>query len=73
MADNDTLQYAIEKGIIDIDEISASVQQMKDKELLEKHPYAIWQDKNGKWLTHVIDDRGIRVVRRRNDKKDLEK
>lgn len=72
MAD-DTLQYAIEKGIISMDEISASVQQMKDKELLEKHPYAIWQDKNGKWLTHVIDDRGIRVVRRRNDKKDLEK
>lgn len=73
MADNDTLQYAIEKGIIDMDAVESSVQQMRDKELLEKHKYSIWQDKNGKWLTHIVDERGKIVVRRRNNRTDIEK
>lgn len=66
LTDYDTLSS------LDIDELIA---MKKNKEFLDKHPYAIWQSKDGKyWYTTLPDktkERGVRQIRR-NSKKELE-
>ena len=41
------LQFLIKNGKIDISDVQNSMEAMKRKELLEKHPYKIWQGKDG--------------------------
>ncbi len=72
MIKDDAIQYAIDNGIIDAQEVLIAVESMKRKELLAKHPYSIWQNKDGKWLTYLYDDAGNKQIRRRNSKEDLE-
>lgn len=50
------LKFALEHGIIDMERIESEVKMQKRKEILEKHPYKIWEDKQGKWRTWVVDD-----------------
>jgi len=56
-------------------DIDALIVMKKNKEFLDKHPYAIWQSKDGKyWYTTLPDktkERGVRQIRR-NSKKELE-
>ena len=72
MIKDDAIQYAIDNGIIDAQEVLIAVESMKRKELLAKHPYSIWQNKDGKWLTYLYDEEGNKQIRRRNSKEDLE-
>ncbi len=58
MIEDDAIQYAIDNGIINMQEVFAAVNDMKRRELLAKHPYSIWQNKDGKWLTYLYDDDG---------------
>ena len=53
---NDILQFIISNGIIDINDVRNSIEVMKRKELLEKHPYKIWEGKDGKWYTYLPDE-----------------
>lgn len=71
--DINVLQDAIASGIIDYKEIVVAIDEMKRKEILEKHPYSIWQNKEGKWLTHLPNKEGKKIVRRRNTRQELEK
>lgn len=66
------LQYAINQGIIDITYVEKQIEMSQRKELLEKHPYAIWEGKNGKWYTHIPDEEKGRVQKERKNKKDIE-
>lgn len=68
---NDDIQYAIEHGIIDAARISAEVEMAKRKELLKKHPYKVWQAKNGRWCTYFYNRDGTRVLVTRKDREDL--
>ena len=43
---NDILQFIIQSGIINFDDVQNSMEAMKRKELLEKHPYKIWKGKD---------------------------
>lgn len=53
-----TLMYALEHGMIDLAYIQAKVQMNRRKEILSKHPYKIWESKDGKWYTYIkIDDK----------------
>ena len=56
-------------------DIDALIVMKKNKEFLDKHPYAIWQSKDGKyWYTTLPDktkERGVRQIRR-NSRKELE-
>lgn len=54
--DNDNLLYAAEHGIIDLIKINLEAESMKRKEYLEKYPFKIWQGKNGRWYTYIIED-----------------
>lgn len=70
--DINVLQDAITSGIIDYKEIVVAIDEMKRKDILEKHPYSIWQNKEGKWLTHLPNKEGKKIVRRRNTRQELE-
>ena len=59
------LNYAVEKGIIDLSRIQEMIEMNRRKEILKKHPYAIWQGKDGKWYTRIIDEEGKRVLKKR--------
>ena len=45
---------------------------VKKEELLSKHPYKIWEGKNGKWCTYIPDEKGGRKLRYRNSKIEIE-
>ena len=44
--DSEILRFIIESVKIDINDVLNSMEAMKRKELLEKHPYKIWQGKS---------------------------
>ncbi|WP_418428049.1 tyrosine-type recombinase/integrase [Blautia hydrogenotrophica] len=41
----------------------------KRKEILEKHPYKIWEGKDGKWRTYILDENGKRILKKLSTKK----
>jgi len=66
------LKYAIENGIIDVTYVQEKVIMQKRKEILDEHPYKIWEEKNGKWYTYLPDEAKGRILKKRNSKKDIE-
>ncbi|MCI8490961.1 MAG: hypothetical protein HFJ04_12130 [Lachnospiraceae bacterium] len=48
------------------------MEDMKRKELLQKHPYKIWQGKDGEWYTKLIEGDGTKKLRHRKTLKALE-
>ena len=66
------MQFIIQSGIINFDDVQNSMEAMKRKELLEKHPYKIWQGKDGKWYTYLPDDKKGRILKKRTSQKDIE-
>ncbi len=53
---DDILRFIINSGMIDIGDVQKNMEAMKREELLEKHPYKIWQGKDEKWYTYLPDD-----------------
>lgn len=49
------MKYALNNGIINMRDIAEDIDAMERREILEKHPYNIWQSKDGKFRTHVKD------------------
>ena len=70
-----TLNDAIELGIINIECVQEQVNMAKRKEILEKHPYSVWQGKNGLWYTYIPDESKPqkRALKKRNSKEQIEK
>lgn len=61
----DVLQYALEHGMIDMSYVQEQIEMSKRKELLDKHPYKIWNGKDGKWYTYLPDNtKGRKLVKR---------
>lgn len=58
--------------MIDISDVQNSMEAMKKKELLEKHPYKIWQGKDGEWYTKLVAEDGSKKLRHRKTKDELE-
>lgn len=66
---NDILRFIINNGMIDIGDVQDSMEAMKREELLKKHPYKIWQGKEGKWYTYLPNEKkGRRMVKRSTQK-----
>ena len=68
---SELLQFIINNGMIDINDIQNSMEAMKREELLKKHQYKIWHGKDGKWYTYLPDDskkEGRRLVKRTEEK-----
>ena len=60
------MQYAIDNDIIDLSYMQDAIEMNKREELLKKHPYKIWEGKNGKWYTYLPDDSKSRILIKRN-------
>lgn len=58
--------------MIDFSDVQSSIEAMKRDELLKKHPFKIWQGKEGKWYTYLPDEKKGRVQRERNSQKEIE-
>lgn len=63
------MQYAIENGMIDMDDVRSKYEMSERKKILEKYHY--WQGKDGKWYVHLPDETkpsGRRLVKRTTEK-----
>lgn len=72
MSDAEMLKFAIENGMIDTALVQEKIEMQRREELLNKHPYSIWEDKDGMWHTYLPDKNNGRVHKKRKNKEDLE-
>lgn len=68
----DILRFIINNGMINLSDVQNGVEAMKRTELLEKHPYKIWQGKDGEWYTKLVAEDGSKRLRHRKTKNELE-
>lgn len=66
------LLTALENGIINKSYIEQQLIMKKREERLKKHPFSIWQGNDGRWYTHIQDNRKGRVLRSRKTKEGIE-
>lgn len=66
------MRYALEHGMIDASYVQEQIEMNKRKELLEKHPYTIWQGKDGKWYTYLLNENGKRKLLKRSKRVEIE-
>ena len=69
---DEELRYLTEHDIIDLPHIRQVIEMEKRKEILSRHPYPIWQGKNGKWYTY-LDECGEKKLKKRTDRSSIEK
>lgn len=55
ISDAELLKYAIENGIIDTALVQQKIEMHEREEILEKHPYSIYQGNDGKWYSYIPD------------------
>lgn len=72
ITNDDILQYALSNGIINIEDVQEKIAMREREELLNKHPYKVWEGKDGKWYTYLPDKEKGRMLKKRNNKKDIE-
>ena len=53
---DEMLSYLSENGIINMNDVSEMMQDSRRISLLNKHPYRIYQGKDGRWRTYVKDE-----------------
>lgn len=70
--DDDVLHTALENGIIDMEVLRSTIETMERQEIIKQHPYSIWQNKEGMWLTHLQNSKGKKIIRRRKTRRELE-
>ena len=74
MNNEEILKFAIEHGMIDTSYVQDQIKMSKREELLEKHPYKIWEGKNSKWYTYLPckEKEESRILKKRNTEKEIE-
>ena len=50
------LNFLISNGSIDLDGVTTQMKQSRRQQILENHPYNIYQDKDGRWRTYIKDE-----------------
>lgn len=65
---NDILRFIINNGMVNISDVQNSIEAMKREEVLKKHPYKIWEGKDGKWYTYLPDGEGRKLKKRTTQK-----
>lgn len=64
--EQEILQYMVDNGIIDLQYIRDQKEMAKRAELLEKHPYEIWEGSDNYWHTYLPDaEKGRKPVKRK--------
>lgn len=70
--DNELLKYAIENDIINMEHIQEQMRMKENQNFLQQHPYKIWEGKDGKWYTYLLDENKGRVKKKKNSKSEIE-
>lgn len=68
MSDTELLKFAIENGMLDTALVQEKIEMQKREEMLKKHPFAIWQGKDGKWRTYLPEKDGRKLIKRSTEK-----
>ena len=66
------MQYAIKNDIINLSFVQEQIALSKRKELLEKHPFRIWEGRNGSWYTYLPGEKSKRILKKRSTKQSIE-
>ena len=69
---NAVLQYAVDHDMLDVQYVQDQIEMLKKEELLKKHPYKIWQGKEGKWETNLPGEKKGRKMKKRNTERGSE-
>lgn len=69
--ENDLLNFALENDIIDLNTIQKLCIMKKNDNYLQQHG-KIWQGKNGKWYTYLLNEDGERRLIKRNSKQEID-
>lgn len=72
MTDGELLKYAIENGMINAALVQEKIEMQRRKELLEKHPFKIWEGSDGLWNTYLPDEDKGRIRKRKRTREELE-
>lgn len=72
MTDGELLKYAIENGMINAALVQEKIEMQRRKELLEKHPFKIWNGSDGLWNTYLPDEDKGRIRKRKRTREELE-
>lgn len=70
---NELLQFAIQNGILNIDTVREQIEMNERQKYLEKHPYKVWQDGDGRWSTYLPGENGKRERKKKRTKAEIEK
>lgn len=62
-----------EDTIIDIALVQDIMEMKRRSDILKKHPYSIWEGKDGYWHTYIAKEDGTRKPVKRKERKDVEK
>lgn len=69
---DELLQYAIDNGIIDLQNVQQQIEMKKRQKILNAHPYdIIYNEKRGRWFTRFKVD-GVLTQRHRGSREELE-
>lgn len=52
---NELLKYLVQNDIINLDDVQKDMEEKKKQQILSKHKYNIFQDKDGRWKTNMPD------------------
>lgn len=71
---DEMLKFAIDNGMINPSYVQDMMEMKRRKELLEKHPYSIWEGKDGKWYTYLPDESKERkkALKKRKSREEIE-
>lgn len=72
MTDGELLKYAIENGTINAALVQEKIEMQRRKELLEKHPFKIWEGSDGLWNTYLPDEDKGGIRKRKRTREELE-
>lgn len=75
LSKEETIQIALQSGIINLDEITMSIEKMKREEILSNHPFSVWYgETDNLWKTYLPDStkKNGRVFRKRKTKEEIE-
>ena len=50
------LSYISQNGTIDLRDVENDMRKSRKEKILEKHPYTIYQGKDGRWRSHLPDE-----------------
>ena len=71
MEEHELLKYALEHGMINVSYVQEQIKMNEREEFLKKHPYRIWEGKDGKWRTYLPYKENRKMVKR-TKKEDVE-